>query len=185
MQVKGTAVLTIPLFIKERFGEQGFQRWLESLSPPVHKTFSSNILAPVWYPLEEGLIEPTVKLCELFYQGRMDGALEQGRFSAEHGLKGVYKLFVKLASPDALVAKASTIMPTYYEPCAMEVVDKGQKTATVRITRFATPHTVVEHRIKGWMERALEISGAKMVKIEIKASMTNGSPYTDFVVSWS
>jgi hypothetical protein len=64
MQVKGTGVLTIPLFIKERFGEQGFQKWLESLSPPVRTTFSSSILTPAWYPLQEGLIEPTVKLCD-------------------------------------------------------------------------------------------------------------------------
>jgi hypothetical protein len=184
MQVKGTAVQTIPLFIKAKFGEQGFQKWLESLSPSVRTAFSSIILPPAWYPLHEGLIEPTLKLCELFYRGGMEGAVEQGRFSAEYGLKGVYKLFVKLMSPDSLVSKASTIMPTYYQPCAAEVADKGPKTATIRITRFDTPHTVIEQRIRGWMERSLELSGAKMAKVRIMASMTSGSPYADFAASW-
>jgi hypothetical protein len=171
MQVKGTAVQTIPLFVKTKFGEQAFQKWLDSLAPDVRKIFASDVLAPVWYPLKEGLIDPTIKLCELHYQGRMDGALEQGRFSAEHGLKGVYRFLVKFASPDTLVAKASSIMPTYYQPSAMEIVEKGPKTTTVRITKFETPHTVVEYRIKGWIERALELSGAKTPKAQISSSM--------------
>jgi hypothetical protein len=185
MQVKGTAVQTIPPFIKTKFGELGFQKWLQTLTPRARTMFSSDILAPTWYPLRKALVDPTVKLCDVFYQGGPDGALEQGRFSAEHGLKGVYKPFVKMASPDSFVSKASTIMPTYYQPCAMEVVDKGLKTATLRITRFEAPHAVVEQRIKGWIERALELSGAKMARTQIKASMTQGSPYTDFAISWS
>jgi hypothetical protein len=185
MQVKGTAVQTIPLFIKERFGEQQFQKWLEALPPESRKHFSSDILPPLWYPLKEAIIDPTLKLCELFYRGKIDGALEQGRFSAEHGLKGVYKLFLKFASPETLISKASSVMPTYYQPSAMEVVGKATKTATLRITKFETPHQVIEQRMKGWIERALELSGAKMAQARINASMTTGSPYTDFVVSWS
>jgi hypothetical protein len=184
MQAKGTAVETIPLFVRNRFGEPGFQKWLQALSPQAQKSFSTNILSPVWYPLKETMIEPTVKLCDLFFNGRLDGAIEQGRFSAEHGLRGVYRLFVKLASPETLVTKASTIMPTYYQPSAMEVMEKGNGRAVVRITRFETPHTVIEHRIKGWMERALELAGAKSARAEIAASMTKGSPHTDFAITW-
>ncbi len=185
MEVKGTAVMTIPIFVKEKFGEQGLQKWLGALSAQARRDFSSDILAPTWYPLKDYLVDPTLKLCELFYQGRLDGAVEQGRFSAEYGLKGVYKAFVKEASPAALVAKAGAILPTYYQPSAMEVTEKGVKTAILRITRFEAPHTVIEHRIKGWIERALEISGAKMVRAQIKNSMTTGSPSTDFALSWS
>jgi hypothetical protein len=184
MKVKGTAVETIPLFIKSKFGEQGFKRWLDAQTPTSHEIFRSSILASAWYPVKDGLIDPTLKFCELFYGGRMDGAIEQGRFSAEHGLKGVYRLFVRLASPETLVGKASTIMPTYYEGSAMEVIEKGNGAAKVRITRFETPHSVIEHRMKGWMERALEMSGAKSPKAEIAASMAKGSPHTDFLVSW-
>jgi hypothetical protein len=184
MLVKGTAVETIPMFIKKKFGEQGFQKWLQSLPPDIRKTFATNILSPLWYPLRETLIEPTVKLCELFYSGKPDGAVEQGRFSAEHALKGVYRLFVRLTSPETLVTKASTIMPTYYQPSCMEVVEKGSNRGVVRMTKFETPHTLVEHRIKGWMERALELTGAKSAKAEIKSSMAKGSQYTDFVVTW-
>jgi hypothetical protein len=184
MQVKGTAVETIPMFIKSKFGDQGYQKWIQALRPESQKVFVSSILSPVWYSLKETLIDPTSTLCDLFYRGRMDGAVDQGKFSAEHALKGVYKLFVKFTSPETLVAKASTILPTYYQPSAMEVVEKGKGRGVVRITKFETPHMVIEHRMKGWMEKALEISGAKGVKVEITSSMTKGAPHTDFVVTW-
>jgi hypothetical protein len=125
MQVNGTAVETVPLFIRNKFGEQGFQKWLQALSPESRKTFETKILSPLWYPLKETLIEPTMKLCELFYNGRLDGAAAQGRYSAEHALKGVYRLFVRLTSPETLVTKKSTIMPTYYQPSSMETWKRG------------------------------------------------------------
>ena len=185
MQVKGTAVQAIPVFVKSKFGEQGFLRWLQQLSEPVRAAFSTSILENAWFPLTAGVIEPTVKLCELFYDGRVNGAVEQGRFSADYGLQGICKLFVTQVSPDFLVSKATEILTTYYQPCAIEVADRGPKSATVRITRFDTPHPVVEHRIKGWMERALEVSGAWTPEVHITESMTSGSRYTVFVASWS
>ena len=184
MQVKGTAVETLPVFIRTKFGEQGFQKWLQALPQESRKSLDAKILPPLWYPLKETLIDPTVKLCELFYNGRLDGATEQGRYSAEHALKGVYRLFVRLASPETLVTKASTIMPTYYQPSSMEVVEKKNNQSVVRITKFETPHTVIEHRIKGWMERALELTGARNVKAEIGSSLTKGAHYTEFLLSW-
>lgn len=184
MQVKGTAVATIPLFVRSKFGDQGYAKWIEQLSEPAKRDMSANILASSWYPLREMLVDPTLLICTMFYGGKMEGATEQGRFSADHGLKGVYRLFVKLGSTDFIVGKASSILPTFYQDSAMEVVAKGAKTTTVRITKFEEPHAVIEHRIKGWIERALEISGAKTPSCRIGSSMASGAPYTDFFITW-
>ena len=108
-----------------------------------------------------------------------------GRYSAELGLKGIYKVFVRLGSTEFLIKKASTILPTYYNPSAMEIVDKDNGKATIRITQFPEPHEVVDKRIMGWMEQALVISGAKDVKVNIGQSMASGAPYTDFAATWN
>ncbi|HEY3384572.1 MAG TPA: hypothetical protein VGK32_22665 [Vicinamibacterales bacterium] len=76
-------------------------------------------------------------------------------------------------------------MPTYYQPSAMQVVEKGDKTIRLRITEFETPHTIVEHRIKGWMERALEISGVKSPRATIGLSMASGAHHTEYQITWS
>lgn len=185
MEVKGTAVEAMPSFISEKFGQDGLKSWIDSLSEDCQKIFSKPILSSQWYPLKEVLVEPTLKLCSLFYNGDIKGALEMGRYSAEMGLKGIYKVFVRIGSTDFLIKKASTILPTYYNPSSMEIVDKDKGKATIRITQFPEPHEVIDLRIKGWMEEALTISGAKDVKVNILQSMASGAPYTDFAATWN
>ena len=184
MQVKGTAVQSIPLFVRATFGDKGYEKWLQSLSDPVRHTLSMNILDNAWFPLNAGVVEPALKLCKLFYGGSMNGAVEAGRFGAEYGLQRVVKLSIANVSPEFLISRADEILTNYYQPSAIELVNRGPKSATLRITKFETPHPVIEHRIKGWMERALEVSGARIASVHIRQSMTNGAPYTEFVASW-
>jgi hypothetical protein len=185
MEVNGAAVISLPLFIKEKFGEQGLQRWLEALPEQARNVYSTPIFQSAWYPMKDILVDPTKKLCELFYNGDLQGAWDCGRFSADHGLRGIYKIFVRLSSPEFLINKASIILPTYYRPSTMQVVENAQGHAIVRVVDFPEIDKVIELRMGGWMERALEISGCKDVQMKIVCSITEGAPYTEFQGSWS
>lgn len=123
-------------------------------------------------------------MCELFYRGNIKGAEETGKFSAEYGLKGVLKIFVKMGTPSFLVSRASTILPQYYKPSKMETLENTDKGALVRITEFPEINDVIEHRIMGWMIKALEIQGCKGVRTLLTQSLTKGAPATEFKVSW-
>ncbi len=180
MEAKGRALEILPKFVVSRFGKESLNRWMNLLSEEARKEFSRGIVSSQWYPLKSFLVDPTLRLCEHFY-GSYQGALEVGRFSAEYALKGVYKLFVKWGSPEFVIRRASTILPTYYRPCAAEVVEVSKGRGTVRITDFREMHPIIELRIKGWMEKALEISGCKNIDITIPKSLTNNDPYTEFV----
>ena len=180
MEAKGTAVEILPKFVVSRFGKEYLNRWMNLLSEEAREEFSKGIISYQWYPLKSVLVDPTLRLCEHLY-GSYQGALEVGRFSAEHALRGVYKLFVKLGSPEFVIKRASSILPTYYRPCAAEVVEVSKGRATVRITDFEEMHTIIELRIKGWMEKALEISGCDNINITISKSLTKNDPYTEFV----
>ncbi len=184
MQVKGSAIETLPLYIKKKFGDEAYGKWLSVLGTNARKEFESLILATKWYPLQEMFIEPTEAFCKMFYNGDVSGAVELGRFSAEHSLKGIYKIFVKFGSPDFIVSRAPGILPTFYSDSAMDVVDREDKKVTIRFTKFEGSHTLVEHRIRGWMEKALEISGAKNVSVTIVKSIAKGDVTTDYAIKW-
>ena len=185
MDVKGTAISSIPDFIVKRFGKESLIRWLNTLTETAQKVYEKPILAGNWYPLKEVMIEPTKKMCELFFNGDEKGAREGGRYSAELGLKGVYRIFVKFGSPEFLIRKASAIFTSYYQPSEMKVVAQEDKKAVVHITQFLEPSLLVENRIAGWMEKALEISGCKNVKILITQSLAKGAPYTEIIATWA
>jgi hypothetical protein len=185
MEVKGTAINSIPEFIVKKFGKEGFNQWLSAINETARQVYEKPILAGNWYPLKEIMIEPTKKMCELFYHGDVKGAREGGRYSAELGLKGVYRIFVKFGSPEFLIRRASAIFTSYYQPSEMKVVAQEDKKAVVHITQFFEPSSLVENRIAGWMEKALEISGCKNVKILITQSLAKGAPYTEIIATWA
>jgi hypothetical protein len=185
MEVKGTAISAIPEFIVAKFGKEGLNQWLNSLTESARKVYGGSILAARWYPVTETMVEPTRKMCELFFRGDIKGAREGGRFSAEKGLKGVYRIFVKLGSPEFLIRKASVIFTNYYQPCEMKVVAQEDRKAVVHITKFPEPSALIENRIVGWMEKALEISGCKRVEVRITQSLAKGASHTEIVATWA
>ena len=183
-KVKGTAIIPLPKFIAQEYGQEGFARWLEAISPAARKTYSQPILVDQWYPLTETFVEPTVKMCDLFSNGILTGAWKVGRFSADYSLKGVYKAFVKLGSIQSFNKRAGVILPAYYEPCAIETVVSEATRSVMHITIFPEIHTVVENRICGWIQRAVEIHGRSRVKVEVAKSLTRNDPYTEIVSTW-
>jgi len=184
MQVNGTAVASLPLFIRSKFGEAGFNRWIQSLPAEAAKIYSTNIFPSSWYPLDKVVIEPTRKFCDLFYGGNLKGAWEGGRFSADYGLKGVLKIFVKVASVNLLIKKAGLILPTYYKPSEITLIENEKGKACIRITKFPEMDQIIEFRIAGWIERAIEIGGGKNVKVIISSSLVKGDPYSEIKISW-
>jgi hypothetical protein len=54
----------------------------------------------------------------------------------------------------------------------------------MQITKFPDMDRVLEIRIAGWMERAIEISGGKQPDIKITKSLTTGDPLSEFLATW-
>ena len=170
MYIKGTAVASIPTFVKKKFGDR-YDEWLNSLSPQSQKIMKRYLVSK-WYPVEYAIIEPTEHICRLFYNGDKRGAWEAGRFSAENALKGIYKFFVKLGSPGFIIKRATNIFSFYYKEARMKVIENEEHRTVVHIYELKPPSQILEARIAGWMERSLEISGCEYVNIQIIKSPT-------------
>lgn len=184
MKVKGTALAVVPDFIRERFGPEGLERWLAALEPQAAQAYRDGIQINHWHSLREFYLEPTKTMCQMFFGGDPGAAREIGRFSAEFALKGVYKAFVKLTSVNFFIKRASLLMTTYYQPSKMEVAGLDNNRAVLHMTEFPEPHPLIEARIAGWVERALEIHGCKEVRVEIPRSLCGGAPLTEMVLTW-
>jgi hypothetical protein len=143
------------------------------------------VLANSWYPLKTALQEPTAKMCELFYGGNARGATEIGRYSADVGLNGVYKVFMKAGSPEFIFKRASSVLSSYYAPSDIKVAEAGGNSVAVHITQFPESSPLIEARIGGWMQRALEIHGCKNVALKVNKSIARGDSYTEYALTWN
>ena len=184
MKVKGEAMLSLPLFILKKHGKDKYNRWLDTLSPEARKVYGSPIHKSDWYSLKEMLADPTGKMCELFYNCSTRGAWDCGRYSAEYGLKGLYKVLVKLSSPQVLIKRATSIIRNYYRPTELEIVENDEGRIVVHITKFPDSDEFIENRIAGWMQRAVEITGCKHVSVKITQSLACHDKCTEYRISY-
>jgi hypothetical protein len=184
MQVKGTALASIPKFVRKNHGKEGLELWLSKLAPEVRTIFEETLKESAWYPLKELVVTPTAVFCQLFYNWDYKGAWELGRYSADQGLRGINRLSIKFVSPEVLINKAITLLPSYYTPSTLEVVENRENLAVVRITEFPEIDKVIEYRIGGWMEAALEMSGCWNIMVEMTKAMTRNAPFTEYRMTW-
>jgi hypothetical protein len=184
MEIKGTAVLAIRDFVKLNH-QAKYNEWLSTLPVDSKGIFSGAIDSSKWYPLISGGVIPTKKTAEMFYNSEYKkGAFEAGQFSAEKALTGIYKIFVKTASPGYIIQRASRIFATYYQPCNMELLEKTDNHVLLEITKMTQSDIVIEYRIAGWINKALDISGATNIRIDFPKSITRGDTVTQININW-
>ena len=133
MEIKGTALLAIRDFVKINHKEK-YDEWLNSLNMDSRQIFEDTIDSTKWYPVDAAAVEPTVKISELlFMNDSKKGAWESGRYSAEKGLSGIYKIFVKASTPSFIISRAKDIFAKYYRPCEIKVVKNEARGLCLRI----------------------------------------------------
>ena len=96
----------------------------------------------------------------------------------------IYRAFLELGPPHILVQRAGLIFGTHYRPGRGVTVERTQKSATTRYEDFPEETGLVEQRIAGWIERGLEIAGARNPKVIITKSVSRGDPYIEMTASW-
>lgn len=185
MEVKGTLIATIPQFVKKKFGEEGLQMWLDTLSSDARLLFEFKVKENEWYDLRTYMLEPVAFIAQLFFQWNLEKAgWEMGRFAADHGFKGLYRMFLKVGKPEFFVGKGPQFASGYYRPARIEVPLNERGKATVRITQFPEIDKTIEYRIGGWMQRGLEMNGCTDVNVEIVRSLMKGDPYTEYRITY-
>ncbi|MEW5846611.1 MAG: hypothetical protein AB1777_10160 [Bacteroidota bacterium] len=177
MEIKGTAVKATPDFVKANFINR-YSEWVKSLPQASREIIEKPIYATTWYPLIESVIIPTQKVADLFYEGDYPkAAREIGRFSADIALKGIYKIFVRISSPQFVLSRASSIFQTYYQPAEIKVVESADKKAVLQLEKFHIDEKLIMERIAGWIEHTLEITLKSPLKVDVQ-NIVNGKNLT-------
>jgi len=184
MQVKGTALRTTRDFVKTNF-PGSYNKWIDSLTPESKKLYSATLDATLWYPFKEGYSVPVGKIMEIcFNKDVKTGGDQLGSWSAEVGLKGFYKVFLLIASPQFLLQRASKIFTTFYEPSEIEASIIGSNDAILRIIKFEDIDEAVEYRIAGWIRKALELANCSEPSYVIKKALSKGEDATEIHFHW-
>jgi len=185
MQTKGIGLISTREFVKSKFGED-YSNWINSLPASSKALYTGMISASQWYPFKEGFVVPMHSIADRYFNSNIQLAANQlGFFSAEYALKGMYKVFLLVASPAYLLKRASNIFSTYYSPSEIAMVDSSPKHTTLRVTKFDDITASFEFRLGAWCQRAVELTNNKNIKYTILSSKAKGQRFTEIKVEWS
>lgn len=183
MQVKGNSILAVPAFVKAKFPDR-FDEWVDSMSPQAKEIQRDVILATSLYPLYYAMVEPTQKVCDVFYNGENRGAWESGRFSAGYALKGIFRFFYRVGSPQFIIDRGTRFFSSYYPEGELQIAESVPGRVVVQIVKFPEPYRILDYDMGGWMDGTLELIRGEKGKVEITKSLSQGDPVTEFVLTW-
>lgn len=181
-QVKGTAVDASLRYVRERFGEASLATVLAALPDADRKALGA-VLASSWYPM--GTFLRFMQEAQRQLGGReADVVRRMGRASCEYGVTGVYRIFFKLGSPEFIIGRAARVFASYYDSGELRVVEGRAGRAVVELANLGGSAPEFCDRIYGWMERTLELAGAKNLRSTHSACVHRGDAVCRFEGTW-
>jgi len=183
MDIKGTAAKTIPEFVKKKYPDS-YQDWLESLPPQSRAIMNKPILATQWYDVSDAVVWPTRKIGDLFFDSHIKAAWELGRYSSETALKGVYKIFIRIASPLFVLSRIGNVLSAYYSNMQSKVLDKANNKAVMQFYGYTEAEKLNIYRVAGWIEKTIETCAKREIKVWVEHRDLNGKPSAVITAVW-
>lgn len=184
VQIKGSAIKETIAQVKSRAGEDAFQKILGLLDEETRKICKGEIYSSSWYPLElfTRFLEIEIRVLA---DGKEEMVTRGSEAIIEKQLRGIYKAFVKLGSPEFVIKRIAAVHATYFQGVPIEVHLQGTGKALVRYTGFEKQHRIMGFAIIGFFKKALEISGAKDVVLYFTIPIEEGGAFSELSIAWS
>jgi hypothetical protein len=184
VQIKGSAIRETINQILRRSGDDALGKILGLLDDEARAVFKGEIFASSWYPLDAftRFLELEIKVLA----GGDQSMVTRGSEAViERQLRGIYKAFVKLGSPEFVIKRIAAVHATYFEGVPIEVDVPAPCSANVRYKGFKKQHRIMGFAIIGFFRKALEISGAKDVAIHFTVPIDEGKEFAELSITWS
>jgi uncharacterized protein (TIGR02265 family) len=181
-KVKGSVLKSRLSFVREQFGEEGLQRVLESLDPE-DQTALNRLVPVAWLPFEIGkrLDDAIVRVLG---GGRPEFFERLGAASADENLSTLHSAFLSPGDPQAFLAKAPQIYRMYYQTGRREYEQIGETEGVLTTYDAETFSKADCLTVIGWYKRALELCGAKDVRILEEECRARGGEFCQYRVTW-
>jgi hypothetical protein len=139
-------------------GPGEFEKVQAELKPSTQEFLREGFLETRWYPLE--LFLELAQTSDRVL-GAADGNIprQMGRFSCEHALNSAYRLLFKFGDVGHLIDRASTAWATNFDEGEIKVSRTPRGAVMLDLVGLAEVTETACWVIKGWMERAAELSG--------------------------
>jgi uncharacterized protein (TIGR02265 family) len=153
------------------------------LTPEDKAFLDQRILPSAWYDYE------IFKRCfnavfEVFAQKNLETIRKVGKMYGESIMTNQYKNLLKNGDPLEYIKKYPVYIKNFFDFGEVQIIEEGPKQVLLRILDLDPTFPPVYYIMIGWLERTLELCGARSVRIEfIKKSWENNAE-TEVRYTW-
>lgn len=157
---------------------------LARLSPEARGTLTGVLVASAWYPFAH-FAELTHALCEEVPGGFLTVARKWGAWAINRDFQGgIYKVFLRAASPRLIVRAYSRFWGLYHSTGAAAVLAEEERRVRVLVHGIHQPAKQVLYGTMAAAERLLELSGTPRVVSRVLAGAGLEDCYAEWEMSW-
>lgn len=108
----------------------------------------------------------------------------RSEFVCAQQFRGLYKAFIKLASPESLLKRLPVLQETFFRGTSVEakVVEKGK--AVFWYKGFEKGHRLIEPIMVGFFRKLLQLNGARDPTAVFTLSIGAGQEHAELVLTW-
>jgi len=182
-KTKGAVLLARRSFVEERFGAEAWDTVLKHLPEPIRQDLETGILASNWYPFEyNDLINKII--VDVLAKGDRQVFEEMGRWSARKNLKGPHRMLLCPGNPQRMLTNSPHIHKIYYDTGYRTYESTGPNSCLIT-TYDAEIYSEIDCLTNiGWHKEALEMCGAKNVRMREVICRAHGSRYCQYEIAW-
>lgn len=183
LHIKGTAVLDTLKAIEARAGKAELDKIISHLDPETGRIFQQPISPSSWYSCDafSRFLEADIRETA---GGNEQELVKRAELVIEKQLSGIYKMFVRLGSPEFVIRRIAAVHSTYFDGVQIIPEMKGPNRATIQYVGFSRTHRIMGFVILGFFRKALEISGAKRVDVHFTVPIEAGQKFCELALTW-
>lgn len=182
--VKGIVLVMTVDFVEKEFGEAAKAEWLAALSEDDRHSFEYP-MATSWYPLDL-FWSGGMAACERFAADRLPEVTRRwGAHGARMQLTGIYRLLLKLGSPNMMLSSAPRMWGTFNSEGTILAIRNEKGCGIVRLEDFSLKAPLFGEQMAGWMGEAILLSGKRDVQVAVTQTPSSGNDYFEFELTWT
>jgi uncharacterized protein (TIGR02265 family) len=184
--VKGTLLLARMKYLRSR-GAEDVERVLRRMTATDQHVLRGMVLPSSWYSAGL-LLRLEMTTAALLARGdRRQLFLDLGRFSADTNLgpTGVQRAYLREGDPAYLLRNVPRVYSAQHSDGTRTCEETGPRSATLRTEGGEVANVEDCLTAIGWLKRAIELSGGRIVTVEETRCRGHGAPCCEYVCRWA
>lgn len=182
-QLKAAGVNSLIGVLRGMSAPDAFEAFVSGLPDECAALVREPPLVVSWVSLEHS-VPLYAHAFEHLFRGSVLKMIELGRLQLRADMSGMYRAFLRIASPSFVLARTSNIYELYTRGCgSLRTIDSQPGCVTVLMEDRPLPSDAFYQYMCGTFEGAIELTGAKDVSVSIIAGGGTSSACR-FRVTW-